>query len=54
MGESQDGARPGFHLGVCIPVRSDGVSVSHSNQEQRLNPIFEAAKKSLTAKAARR
>src|SRR3974377_1355050 len=33
MGGSQDGARGGFHLGVCIPVRPDGVSVSRSNQE---------------------
>jgi hypothetical protein len=30
------GAWRAFHLGVCIPVRPNGVSVSRSNQEQAL------------------
>jgi hypothetical protein len=42
-GESRHGARRGFHLSVCILVRSDGISVSRSNQEQALNLIFETA-----------
>jgi hypothetical protein len=54
MGESQDGARGGFHLRVCIPVRSDGISVSQSNQGQALNLISETARSAQSAKAKRR